>query len=138
MAAEEMPIESAGRAGAWGPIELAPRVLVDVFGLGTSPATALVLPGVIAAVASRVPVPVDGGVRRVPTWRRPWGRTPCWSADRYAWGLATFAAPGVARVIEILRTELEMAMGLLGTPRMGTPRLGAHRLDALRPDALWP
>ncbi|MHB1739217.1 MAG: alpha-hydroxy-acid oxidizing protein [Actinomycetes bacterium] len=96
-------------------------------------ATALALPGVIAAVASRVPVPVDGGVRRVPTWRRPWGRTPCWSADLSVWGLATSAAPGVARVVEILRTELEMAMGLLGTPR-----LGAHRLDALRPDALWP
>jgi 4-hydroxymandelate oxidase len=34
------------------------------------------------------------------------------------WGLATYGAAGVQHVVEVLRTELEMAMALLGAPRV--------------------
>jgi isopentenyl diphosphate isomerase/L-lactate dehydrogenase-like FMN-dependent dehydrogenase len=33
----------------------------------------------------------------------------------YLYGLAVAGAAGVARAVEILRTELEMTMGLMGT-----------------------
>jgi len=36
----------------------------------------------------------------------------------YLYGLAAGVAPGVARIVEILRTELEMTMGLAGCPRL--------------------
>ncbi len=34
------------------------------------------------------------------------------------WGLAAYGADGVKLVVDMLRTELEMAMGLLGAPTL--------------------
>ena len=34
----------------------------------------------------------------------------------YLWGLGAFGQPGVERVLDILRGELELAMQLAGTP----------------------
>ena len=84
--------------------------------LDTVPATIEALPEVVARIRGRVPVLVDGGIRRgtdvVKAIAR--GADAVFIGRPYLYGLAVGGAPGVARVIEILRTELEMAMQLMG------------------------
>jgi 4-hydroxymandelate oxidase len=36
----------------------------------------------------------------------------------YLWGLASFGQPGVERVLDILRRELNLIMGQCGTPSL--------------------
>jgi isopentenyl diphosphate isomerase/L-lactate dehydrogenase-like FMN-dependent dehydrogenase len=38
----------------------------------------------------------------------------------YRWGLASFGAPGVQRVLEILQGELVLAMAQTGRPNLGS------------------
>jgi 4-hydroxymandelate oxidase len=96
--------------------------------LDTAPATADVLAAVVAEIGGEVPVLVDGGIRRGTDVATALclGASAVMVARPVIWGLATYGAPGVAAVIDILRTELEMAMALLGAPS----------LDALTPDLL--
>ncbi|MGH8891735.1 MAG: alpha-hydroxy acid oxidase [Actinomycetes bacterium] len=97
--------------------------------LDTVPATAEALPGVLAAVAGRMPVLVDGGIRRgvdIAT-ALSMGASAVLVGRPYVWGLAVGGADGVRQVVEDLRTELEMAMGMLG----------AATLADLSPDLLW-
>ena len=61
------------------------------------------LPEVVAEVANRVPVFVDGGVKAVSIGRP------------FLWGLGAFGQAGVDRVLEILQGELRLAMGNCGT-----------------------
>ena len=86
--------------------------------LDTLPATIDVLPHVVEKVAGRVPVLVDGGIRRgtdvVKALAR--GANAVLIGRPYLHGLAVAGDKGVERVVEILRNELEMAMGLLGRP----------------------
>ncbi len=98
--------------------------------LDTVPATADALAGVVAAVAGRVPVLVDGGIRRGTDIAKALalGASAVLIGRPYVWGLAVGGAEGVRFVVEVLRTELEMAMGLLG----------AATLADLGPDVLWP
>ena len=98
--------------------------------LDTVPATVDALAGVVAAVAGRVPVLVDGGIRRGTDVAKALalGASAVLIGRPYVWGLAVGGADGVRFVVEVLRTELEMAMGLLG----------AATLADLGPDALWP
>jgi 4-hydroxymandelate oxidase len=88
--------------------------------LDTVPATLDALPGVVAKVAGRIPVLVDGGIRRGTDVVKALalGATAVLIGRPYLWGLAMGGADGVARVVEILRHELEMAMGLLGRPTL--------------------
>ncbi len=98
--------------------------------LDTVPATVAALPGVVAAVDGRVPVIVDGGIRR----GTDIAKALCLGANAvqigrpYIWGLATYGAAGIVHVIEILRTELEMSMALLGAPSLAD----------LTAELLWP
>jgi len=98
--------------------------------LDTVPATVDALPGVVAAVAASVPVLVDGGIRRGTDVAKAMalGSSAVLIGRPYVWGLAVGGAEGVRFVVEVLRTELEMTMGLLGTAT----------LSELGPDALWP
>jgi isopentenyl diphosphate isomerase/L-lactate dehydrogenase-like FMN-dependent dehydrogenase len=46
------------------------------------------------------------------------GATAVGVARPYLWGLASFGQRGVARVLELLRTELALSMGLAGVVKI--------------------
>jgi isopentenyl diphosphate isomerase/L-lactate dehydrogenase-like FMN-dependent dehydrogenase len=75
------------------------------------------LPEVVAEVGNRVPVFVDGGVRRGTDVFKALalGAKAVGIGRPYLWGLGAFGEAGVARVIEILQGELKLAMGECGT-----------------------
>jgi 4-hydroxymandelate oxidase len=84
--------------------------------LDSSPASLDVLPEVLDAVGGRIPVLVDGGVRRgtdiVKTLAL--GASAVMIGRPAAWGLAAGGEDGVVDVLRILRDELENAMTLCG------------------------
>lgn len=84
--------------------------------LDTVPATITALPRVADAVAGRIPILVDGGIRRGTDVLKALalGATAVGVGRPYLYGLAVNGSAGVSKVIEILRTELEMAMALTG------------------------
>ena len=84
--------------------------------LDTVPATITVLPRIIKAVGSRVPVLLDGGVRRGTDVLKALalGARAVLIGRPYLYGLSAGGAPGVTRVLGILRGEFEMAMKLAG------------------------
>jgi 4-hydroxymandelate oxidase len=86
--------------------------------LDGTPATARALPGVVRAVDGRVPVLVDGGIRRGVDVLRAvaLGATAVQVGRPVLWGLACGGSAGVARCFEILREELDRAMALAGCP----------------------
>jgi 4-hydroxymandelate oxidase len=86
--------------------------------LDTAPATADCLASVVDEVAGVVPVLVDGGIRRGTDIATALclGASAVLVGRPVIWGLTTYGAPGVRHVVEMLRTELEMAMSLLGAP----------------------
>jgi isopentenyl diphosphate isomerase/L-lactate dehydrogenase-like FMN-dependent dehydrogenase len=96
--------------------------------LDTVVATVEALPPVVRAVDGQVPVLVDGGIRRGTDIAKAvcLGATAVLVGRPAIWGLAVGGADGVADVVDILRAELVMAMGLLGAPD----------LAALTPDLL--
>jgi 4-hydroxymandelate oxidase len=83
-------------------------------------ATIEALPEVVAAVSGRIPVLVDGGFRRGTDILKALalGAKAICIARPYLYGLAAFGQPGVERVIELLRTELALDMGLAGAPNL--------------------
>jgi len=88
--------------------------------LDTAPATLDALPAIVDNVAGRVPVLVDGGVRRGTDIIKALGlgAAAVLIGRPYMYGLAVAGAQGVADVVRILRTELEMAMALCGRARL--------------------
>jgi 4-hydroxymandelate oxidase len=84
--------------------------------LDTVPATIEALPAVVARVAGRVPVLIDGGIRRGTDVIKALalGATAVLIGRPYVYGLAVAGAAGAAAVIEILRRELAQAMALTG------------------------
>jgi 4-hydroxymandelate oxidase len=70
------------------------------------------LPEVVRAVAGRIPVLVDGGVRRGTDAFKALalGASAVGIGRPYAWGLAAFGQDGVERVLDILNLELRLAM----------------------------
>jgi (S)-2-hydroxy-acid oxidase len=75
------------------------------------------LPEVIEAVGDRVPVIVDGGVRRGTDVFKALalGASAVGIGRPYAWGVAAFGQPGVEAVLEILRREFRTIMRQAGT-----------------------
>jgi 4-hydroxymandelate oxidase len=84
--------------------------------LDTVPATIDALPRVVDAVGGRVPILMDGGVRRGTDVLKALasGASAVLIGRPYLFGLAAQGADGVARVVQILRREFEMAMALTG------------------------
>jgi 4-hydroxymandelate oxidase len=74
------------------------------------------LPEVVAAVNGRIPVLVDGGFRRGTDVIKALalGARAVGIGRPYLWGLSAFGQPGVERVIDIMRGELELAMRQCG------------------------
>jgi len=76
------------------------------------------LPEVLAGVTGKIPVIVDGGIRRGTDIFKALalGATAVGIGRPVAWGLAAFGQPGVEAVLEILRRELQAIMRQAGTP----------------------
>jgi 4-hydroxymandelate oxidase len=74
------------------------------------------LPEVVDAVAGRIPVLMDGGVRRGTDVLKALalGAAAVLVGRPLAWGLAVDGEAGVTDVLRILRTEFENAMTLTG------------------------
>ncbi|MGH8721822.1 MAG: alpha-hydroxy acid oxidase [Burkholderiales bacterium] len=74
------------------------------------------LPAVVDAVAGRVPVLLDGGVRRGADVVKALalGATACLIGRPHLWGLAVAGEAGVARVLEIFRREIDRVLALGG------------------------
>src|SRR5581483_31703 len=72
---------------------------------------------VVAGVAGRAPVIVDGGFRRGTDIFKALalGATAIGIGRPYIWGLAAFGQEGVETVLEILRAELQLVMRQAGT-----------------------
>lgn len=90
--------------------------------LDSQPATIDVLPGVVESVDGRVPILLDGGIRRGTDIVKALalGASAVMVGLPVIHGLATAGAPGVAHVLHILRTELELAMMLCGCKNLGS------------------
>lgn len=84
--------------------------------LDTLPATIDALPEVVERVSGRLPIIVDGGIRRGTDVVKAiaLGADAVMIGRPYCYGLVVGGAAGVQRVIEILRTELQLAMQLMG------------------------
>jgi L-lactate dehydrogenase (cytochrome) len=80
------------------------------------PASLRVLPEIVAAVNGRIEVLMDGGIRRGSDVVKALclGAKAVLIGRAYAYGLGAGGAPGVARAIEILRSEVIRTLKLLG------------------------
>ena len=97
--------------------------------LDSVPASLDALPGVVEAVGGRVPVLLDGGIRRGGDVVKALalGATACLIARPQLWGLAVAGEAGVFHVLDIFRREIDRVMALLGVTR----------LDQIGPDVLF-
>ncbi len=97
--------------------------------LDTVPATIDLLPAVAQAVAGRVPVLVDGGIRRGADVAKALalGANAVLIGRPVVYGLAAGGAEGVAHVLRLLRMELLSTMALCGVARV----------EELGPDLIW-
>jgi isopentenyl diphosphate isomerase/L-lactate dehydrogenase-like FMN-dependent dehydrogenase len=88
--------------------------------LDSAEPTLLALPRVAGAVDGRVPVLMDGGVRRGTDVVKALalGARAVLIGRPYLWGLAAEGEAGVERVLSLLRAELERTLALLGRPRV--------------------
>ncbi len=86
------------------------------------------LPAIVAAVDGRIPVLLDGGIRRGGDVVKALalGATCCLIARPQLWGLAAGGEAGVRHVLELFRREIDRVMGLMG----------ASTVAALGPDCL--
>jgi 4-hydroxymandelate oxidase len=79
-----------------------------------------VLPAVAAEVAGKVPVLIDGGIRRGSDVLKALalGATAALVTRPVLWGLTTYGDRGVQQVMEMLQSELARAMAMCGLPSL--------------------
>ena len=87
--------------------------------LDNAPATIDALPEVVEAVAGRIPVLIDGGIRRGTdvAVALALGAEGVLVGRPALWGLAWDGEAGARRALEMLTDELRLALALLGAPR---------------------
>jgi L-lactate dehydrogenase (cytochrome) len=85
-------------------------------------ATLRALPEVVAAVAGQAEVLMDGGIRRGSDIVKAicLGARAVLVGRAYVYGLAAAGQAGVTRALEILRTDVERTLKLLGCPSIAT------------------
>jgi L-lactate dehydrogenase (cytochrome) len=110
-----MSVEDARRAADLG----VSAIIVSNHGgrqLDGAVATVEMLPEIVAAVGDRVDIIVDGGIRRGVHMLKALalGAKACAVGRAYLYGLAAGGEVGVARALEVLRTEFTTAMKLSG------------------------
>ena len=78
------------------------------------------LPECVQAARGRIPVLIDGGFRRGTDILKALalGATAVGVGRPYLWGMACYGRDGVARVLELLKTELALDMGMSGVARI--------------------
>jgi L-lactate dehydrogenase (cytochrome) len=78
------------------------------------------LPAVVEAVQGKVPVLLDGGIRRGADVVKAiaLGATACMIGRAWLYGLASGGQAGVERAITILQEEIDLALALLGCARL--------------------
>ncbi|HEY4164168.1 MAG TPA: alpha-hydroxy acid oxidase [Dongiaceae bacterium] len=74
------------------------------------------LPGIVATVGGRVPILIDGGIRRGSDVVKAlaMGAKACLVGRPQLWGLAVGGEAGVAQMLAIFRQEIDRVMGLCG------------------------
>ena len=84
--------------------------------LDGAPSSISVLPAIADAVGSQIEVMFDGGIRSGQDLMRALalGARACMSGRAYIYGLGAAGQAGVARAIEIIRSELDITMALMG------------------------
>ncbi len=89
--------------------------------LDTAPPTIEALPGVVKAVNSGLEVLIDGGIRRGTDVIKAlaFGANAVCVGRPIIWGLGHAGENGVLQVLEILRSEIDSAMGLCGCASVG-------------------
>ena len=94
------------------------------------PASLRMLPEVLDAVDGRIEVLMDGGIRRGSDIVKALclGARAVLIGRAYAYGLAAGGHAGVARAIDILRTDMIRTMKLLGCAERRAAGAGVHRV----------
>jgi 4-hydroxymandelate oxidase len=84
------------------------------------------LPEVVAGVEGKIPILLDGGIRRGTDVLKALalGAKAVLIGRPILWGLAVAGEAGVTRIIEILRDELDLAMALSGCPTVDSIDFG--------------
>jgi L-lactate dehydrogenase (cytochrome) len=114
-----MSVEDAKKAVAIG----ASAIVISNHGgrqLDSSPAPFEVLPEIVDAVGGQIEIILDGGIRRGTHVLKAMalGANACMIGRPYLYGLAAGGQPGVARALDLLRTEIELDMKLMGCRNM--------------------
>ena len=97
--------------------------------LDTAPATIEALPAIVEAVDGKVEVLIDGGIRRGTDVVKAlaYGAKAVAVGRPVLWGLAADGQRGVEKVLDILRYEVDLAMGLCGCA--GVSEIGRDLID---------
>jgi isopentenyl diphosphate isomerase/L-lactate dehydrogenase-like FMN-dependent dehydrogenase len=92
--------------------------------------TLVALPECVDAVGGKIPVFMDGGIRRGVDIVKALalGARGVFIGRAHCWGLMAFGAVGVQRVVELLHAELTVAMGLVGAPNLAAINRSMVRL----------
>ena len=88
--------------------------------LDAAPGSVEALPAVVDAVAGKVPVLLDGGVRRGSDVLKALalGARACLIGRPHLWGVSVAGEAGVACVLQLLRTEIDRVMAMCGWDRL--------------------
>jgi len=88
--------------------------------LDGAPSSISALPPIADAVGSDIEVMFDGGIRSGQDIARALalGARSCMSGRAYIYGLGAAGQAGVTRAIEIMRSELDITMALIGVSRI--------------------